>query len=178
MEPLQRVAIVGGSCAGKSTLARRLSETLEVPHIELDSLYWGPHWKENPPQEFQESVKGAVRGPSWICDGNYTGVHEIVWPRATTLLWLNYSFPLVFFRALRRTIGRVLNRTELYSGNRETFRQSFLSRQSILRWVIQTHGKRRKQTRELIHQGEYSHLNVVELRKPSETERFISRVCS
>lgn len=39
-----KIAVAGGAGAGKSTLARRLSEILDLPYVEMDSLYHGPNW--------------------------------------------------------------------------------------------------------------------------------------
>ena len=50
---------------------------------------------------------------------------------------------------VRRTIRRVLTQEELYSGNRESLRMAFLSRESILWWVITTFHRRRKRYRQL-----------------------------
>ena len=57
---LSRVAIVGTSCTGKTTLARSLSRTLGRPHIELDALYWGPNWTPIPPEDFRSRVHSGV----------------------------------------------------------------------------------------------------------------------
>jgi hypothetical protein len=37
---MDRVAVTGNSCGGKSTFARRLAAELGLPYIELDSLLW------------------------------------------------------------------------------------------------------------------------------------------
>ena len=129
---LSRVAIVGTSCSRKTTLACALAKILEAPRIELDALHWGPNWTETPADQLRVAVDEATIRSRWICDGNYRMVRDLVWARATTIIWLNYSFPLVFTRALRRTVSRSIRRTTLYSGNRETFAKSFLSRDSIL----------------------------------------------
>ncbi len=43
---LCRIAIVGISGAGKTSLAKRLAATLSVMHVELDALYWHlPSWQ-------------------------------------------------------------------------------------------------------------------------------------
>ncbi len=96
---LARVVVVGSSCAGKTTLARSLARRSRVPHTELDSLYWGPGWTPVPPEEFRSRVRDVAAEPSWIVDGNYSVVRDIVWSRATALIWLGLSFPLVFSRA-------------------------------------------------------------------------------
>ncbi|MER6939714.1 shikimate kinase [Nocardioides sp. NPDC127514] len=41
-----RVSVVGSSGSGKSTVARRLAETLGVRYVELDALHWRPGWVE------------------------------------------------------------------------------------------------------------------------------------
>lgn len=176
IESLQRVVIVGSSCAGKTTLASTLSKLLDVPHIELDSFYWGPNWQENPPEQFREDLQQAVSEPNWVCDGYYTFIRDVTWSRATTLIWLNYSFSIIFSRALRRTLSRIIHRTELYAGNRETFSSAFLSRNSFLIWVIKAYYERRRQMRKLLQEKEYSHLDVIQFRKPAETERFLAKL--
>ncbi len=117
---------------GKTDFAKRLATRLGSPHIELDAMYWRSNWESSPPEEFREAVTMALRPYRWIVDGNYSQIQDVVWPRATAVVWLNYAFPLVFSRALRRTVRRIARREELFSGNRETFRMGFLSRQSIL----------------------------------------------
>jgi hypothetical protein len=42
-----------------------------------------------------------------VFDGNYTKTREIVWGRATAIVWLNYSFSRTFYRSLKRTTHRV-----------------------------------------------------------------------
>jgi hypothetical protein len=55
---LDRVVVVGSSCSGKTTFAKRLAATLGHPHIELDALNWLPDWVQRPEEEF-----GALVGP-------------------------------------------------------------------------------------------------------------------
>lgn len=51
-EDFDRVAIVGTSCSGKSTLARELSRRLGTPHVELDELFWGRTGRRDRPRNF------------------------------------------------------------------------------------------------------------------------------
>ncbi len=121
---LRRVAVVGTSCAGKTTFAAALAAQLQVPHIELDALHWRAGWVPAPGEVFRQAVTTAVAAERWVSDGNYGVVRDLVWGRATAVVWLDYPFATVLRRALYRTARRALLREELYGGNRETFRKS------------------------------------------------------
>ncbi|HVO94623.1 MAG TPA: hypothetical protein VMT22_17370 [Terriglobales bacterium] len=90
------------------------------------------------------------------------------------VIWLNYEFPLVLWRALARTVYRVVTRKELFSGNRESLRKAFLSRESILWWVVTSFHAHRKQYQKLFASDRFPHLVYVELQKPSEAEQFLA----
>lgn len=173
---LKRVVIVGTSCSGKTTLARNLAGKLGARHIELDSIHWKPNWTPTPKEEFRNSVSAATAPETWVSDGNYSAVRDILWGRATTLIWLDYPFHVIARRALTRTFRNVFYRKVLWSGNRETFRQSFLSRDSILWWVIKTYRRRRREYPRLFDEPAYRHLQIIVLASPAETERFLQSV--
>ncbi len=171
---LSRVLVVGTTCAGKTTYARQLSRSLPIPHIELDALYWLADWIERPGEEFRLAVGEAVSRNSWVMDGNYGSVREVIWPRATAVIWLNYSFPTVGWRGLRRTVKRCVTKEELYGGNRETISKSFFSRDSILRWLVTTYGRRKREYRNIFDQDSYPNLAKIEFRTPLEAENLLS----
>jgi adenylate kinase family enzyme len=170
---LERVVVIGCSCAGKTRFAQRLSHALEVPNIELDAMHWLPDWVERPNKEFKMLVEEAVTDGRWVADGNYGQVRDIVWQRATCLIWLNYSFRVVFWRALRRTCIRVFTRQRVYSGNTESFRRAFLSKDSILLWVLSTYHKRRREFPTIFAQHHFSMLRVIEFKSPRDADEFI-----
>ena len=172
---LARVTIVGTSCAGKTTLARCLSHALDVPHTELDVLYWGPNWTPRPPEEFRSRVEAAVAAPSWVVDGNYSVVRDLVWGNATTLVWLNYPFSLVFPRAVRRTFRRIITQELLFAGNRESL--AITDPEWIPWWVLRSFWRRRREYPLLFRQPEFAHLQVLEFTRPAQAERFL-RACA
>ena len=173
MSEMARIVVIGTSCVGKTTFARALGRVFSFPHVELDALYWQLNWTPRPPEEFRKLVEQELSQDCWITDGNYSVVRELVWSRATTVIWLNYSFPVVLWRALTRTLRRVLTREELFSGNRESLRMAFLSRESILWWVITTFHRRRRQYRQLFDTATIPELAFVEFRSPSEARHFL-----
>ena len=171
---MERVVVVGTSCSGKTTLARQLSRALGSSHVELDAIHWKPGWQERPVDEVRRMAGEAAAGERWVMDGNYSSVRDIVWGRATTVVWLNYPFRVVLWRALSRTTRRVITQEELFSGNREGFRQSFLSRDSIILWAITSHRRVRQEYRRILEDGEFPHLRVIELRGPAEAEALVA----
>lgn len=55
-----RIAIVGTSGVGKTTLAKYVAEVLDIPHVELDALFWRPNWQEYSTGEFLAQVEAAT----------------------------------------------------------------------------------------------------------------------
>ncbi len=170
----RRIAVVGTSGAGKTTLAQSIADALEIPWIELDGLHWGLDWTERPESQLREALDQATRQDAWVCDGNYGIVRDLIWTRAETLVWLDYSFARVFAQVFRRTVRRAWSREELFSGNRETWRQSFASKDSILWWVITTWRRRRREYPALLARPEYAHLRVHRFRHPREAQRWLA----
>ena len=171
---MQRVVVVGTSCSGKTTLARQLSRVLGAPHVELDGIHWMPDWQLRPVDEVRRMVGEAAAAERWVMDGNYSAVRDIVWGRATTVVWLNYSFHVVLWRCLSRTIRRAITREVLFSGNRESFRMSFLSGDSIIRWVVTSYPQVRREYRRLLDGEDFPHLQVIELRGPAEASAWVA----
>jgi adenylate kinase family enzyme len=175
-DELDRVVVVGTSCSGKTTFARQLSELLRARHIELDAIHWKADWEPRAPAELRRLVEEAVSVERWIADGNYSVIREVIWPRATAVAWLNYPFWRVFSRALWRTVRRAATGEELYSGNRETFRKAFLSRDSILLWIITSHWRQKREYRRLQETGTYPRARFIEFRRPAQATLFLSQL--
>ncbi|HET8751264.1 MAG TPA: hypothetical protein VFM43_01910 [Gaiellaceae bacterium] len=170
------VAVMGGSCVGKTTTSRRLAVALGVPHVELDSLHHDRGWQEAPADVFQTRVRAAFDAApdGWVADGNYgSKLGPLVLERADTVVLLDPPFRPTFARALRRTIGRTLTREELWNGNREQIRHLF-TRYWIPWWVLRTH--RRYARRVLERVAEHPHLDLVRLRSADEVERWLQSI--
>ena len=169
-----RIVVVGTSCAGKSTFAQALAEVSACSRIELDALHWGPNWQPKPAEEFRRLVAEAAGSESWVADGNYGAVRESLWPRASAIVWLNYSYPRVLWQALVRTVTRCVTREPLWHGNRESVWRSFFSRESILVWVATTYHRRQREFAALRISGHFPHLTWYEFRHPRQAQQWLA----
>jgi len=173
---VRRVAVMGGSCSGKTTVSREIARRLGVPHLEIDALHHDPGWQEAPAEVLQSRMLAAFDAApdGWVADGNYrTKLGPLVLERADTVVFLEPAFRVAFSRALRRTIRRTITREELWNGNREQIRFLF-TRYWIPWWVLQTH---RHYSREIPQRvAEHPHLDLVHLRAPREVADFLDSI--
>lgn len=120
----------------------------------------------------------AAANDAWVIEGNYSAVRDVLWPRATAVVWLNYALPVVLFRGLRRTLKRGVTREPLWHGNRESLRRSFLSRESILVWILTTHARRSREFSRLRRDNVYPQLRWIELRHPRDADAYLAALAN
>lgn len=169
---LQRIAIIGMSCAGKSTLARQLSERLAARHIHLDELHWGPNWTARSAEEFLTSVERAVAAEVWVADGNYRAVRHVVLQRATTVIWLNLPLSTLLPRAFYRTFKRLATRERLFNDNREPL-LGFLKSYWIPWWVLANYRPLQRELTAQLALPEFGHLRMIEIRSVREVDQLL-----
>lgn len=139
MHPPVRIAIIGPSCSGKSTLARQLSVSRGLPRVELDEIHWLAGWQPREADDFRQVVTRATRAENWVIDGTYfSKLGHLVLDRATLVIWLNLPFPIVYARVLKRCLQRIVTNETLWNGNRETLSATLFDRDSLIYWVPRT----------------------------------------
>lgn len=122
--PMRRIAIVGPTAAGKSTLAERLAAQLGISRMELDSAYIQPGWSGLPLEQFRARVADFVAADAWIVDGNYAASRDLVLSRADTVIWIRLPRAAVMRNVIKRTGAQIMFRKELWNGNRQSLRNS------------------------------------------------------
>lgn len=168
---MQRAVVVGTTGSGKSVLAQRLATHIDAAYVDLDALYWQAGWQEAPQDIFRARVIEGLQLDRWVVAGNYSKARDLIWSNADTLIWLDYRLPIIMWRLLRRTIQRIVTQEDLWgTGNRETWRTQFFSRDSLFLWVLQSRPRHRREYPLLFQQPEYRHLHVVHFHSPRETE--------
>ena len=74
-----KIAVIGYSASGKSTLAARLGEMTGGPVLFLDKVQFLPGWQERDRAEARGMVEDFLnenRERGWVIDGNYANFHQ------------------------------------------------------------------------------------------------------
>ena len=102
---MQRVLVIGCSGTGKSTFALALGKRTGLPVIHIDHLFWQPNWVQVPRDIYLARLEQAVARPQWIIDGLNASTFNLRIPRADTIVWLQRSRAICYWRIMRRVIG-------------------------------------------------------------------------
>jgi adenylate kinase family enzyme len=169
-----KINVIGTSGSGKTTFGKQLAETLSIPFIEMDALFWGPNWTPTDDEVFFSRLEKALEGDKWVLDGNYSRTTPLKLSRVDVVIWLDFSFPRTSFQAITRAIQRLLSNEELWpgTGNRESLRMLF-SKDSIVLWTLTTYTRRRKRIHAMIKDPTLQHIRFHILHSPEEAESFL-----
>jgi energy-coupling factor transporter ATP-binding protein EcfA2 len=175
-----RILILGGTGSGKTTLARELAAALQVPHVELDSLYFGPEFSTAPLPLLRERTSAAIAGDRWVTDGNKQAVRDLVWPRADTIVWLDYPLGLRLWRLAKRARGRTSLLTAQASerGSRTALAGQLLAAARGVLTALRSHAGQRREYPRMFAEPANAHLVVVRLRSPHATRQWLARATS
>lgn len=164
---MRRVLVIGCPGAGKSTLTRALAETLGLPAVYLDRLWWKSGWINRTRAEFDARLDAALAGDAWVMDGNYLRTLPRRLERCDAVLFLDYPRRLYLFRALRRILRwRGRTRPDMAEGCPERLAPAFI------RWIWDFHRTQRPRVLELLSawKGE-AHI----FRSPAQCAAFLAQ---
>ncbi len=103
----RKLLIFGNSGSGKSNLAKHLNKTENIAHLDLDPLAW---LNTDPPQraslnksfkKLQEFIDGKQ---SWVIEGCYTDLLELISHQANEIIYLNLPVELCIENAKNRPL--------------------------------------------------------------------------
>jgi adenylate kinase family enzyme len=173
-----RILILGRTGSGKTTLARELAAALDVPHIELDALYFGPAFSTVPLPVLRERTSAAIAGDRWVTDGNKAAVRDLVWPRADTVIWLDYPWRVSIWRLGKRAIWRTsVLKSEATNGEaKKGLIKKLLRGAKGVFTALRSHRGQRREYPKLFAAPQNQHLAIMRLRSPRATQRWLSHV--
>lgn len=168
----KKILVLGCSCSGKTTFSKKLSETLNIQHIELDQYYWLDNWKSRDEEQFQNIVFDKLKDGYWIVDGNYRRLRDTIWNDADVIIWLNYNLSLILYSALLRSFQRIFFKKTCCNNNTETLTRTLFTKKSIFYWILKTYKQRKIEYNKMFH--EENKFNFIEFKTRKELNLFLS----
>ncbi len=101
---MQRIIIIGSCGAGKSTLAIKLAQKLNLPLVHLDKLRFIGNWIERPREEFDKLLLAELEKPNWIIDGNYNRTIPLRMQYCDTVIFLDFPRLVCMWGVIKRVI--------------------------------------------------------------------------
>jgi len=126
---INKIAIIGGSGTGKTTLSKNLANKLNLPLYHIDGIHHLKNWEIRDKYERDKIILEIVDKPKWIIDGTYHTTLKQRMENTDLVIYLDYSSIAQVKGALGRWIKNHGKEKEEIPGCRE--RMSF----EFLMWV-------------------------------------------
>jgi adenylate kinase family enzyme len=171
----QRIAIIGTSGAGKTTLSRELARRIGGVLIEVDALGHKANWVKATDEELRAGIDAAMAGTDrWVIDGTFRSrLGDFVTARTDLIVWLDLPLTTILLRLLRRSWRRVRTREVLWNGNIENWRDVFIGRDSVLIGAIRRHFRNRREW-----SRNPDRERILRFRAPAEVENWLATFSS
>ncbi len=176
-----KINIIGTSGSGKSTLARRIATSCRSRILRWTGCTGALTGRGRPDEVLLDTLEDTLAAtPGWVLDGNYNRTRPVKWRDVDMVVWVDCGFTRTLRQAVTRAFKRAWHRQELWpgTGNRESFRRSFFSRESIIIWTIKTWRSNRKRYEADMQNPQYRHIQFVRITRRQEADALISSLKS
>ncbi|MGI0117913.1 hypothetical protein [Zooshikella sp. RANM57] len=125
-----KVVIIGNSGSGKTWLANEISQSLSIPKVSLDDLFWqqGGYAQKRDVQEINYLINESKKEPAWIVEGVFGELAKEYLNIADCLVWLDFGWHI----CKQRILNRVGENTKEPNG-----KQTKQSLNALLQWAEQ-----------------------------------------
>jgi adenylate kinase family enzyme len=166
---MRRVLVIGSGGSGKSTVAARLGELLELEVNHLDKFYWSAGWVEPERDEWIKTVTELIERDSWVIDGNYSGTLDLRLRKCDTIVFLDLPRVVCLWRIVKRFfLYRNGNRPDVAEGCPEKLDFEFVS------WVWNYPRRSRPKVVKLL-QEHAAEKQIFWLRSRNEVKKFLKK---
>ena len=166
---MERILIIGCSGSGKSRLARKLGQKLDLPVIHLDQLWWTENWQNVTVEEFDSRLAMALNMDRWIIDGNYSRTMGVRLSQCDTVIYLDFSRWACLLGMCQRLLSsRGKTRPDMPAGCPERFRWE------LVKWIWDFNKNNR--VRNYTYLAQAKHAQSVVLKNRKEVKAFLDTV--
>jgi adenylate kinase family enzyme len=106
----RRIHVVGGPGSGKSVTAALVAESLGLPSMDLDLLFWdqaaGRYGVKASPEARDAALERILAQPAWITEGVYHSWVRSCFKEADVIIVMNAPVWLRHWRILARFVKR------------------------------------------------------------------------
>ena len=105
--PKNRIYILGTSGSGKTFLAKKLSNAMNIKHYDLDDVFWVRKYdKKRDEKDRIKLLDKICRSKQWIIEGVYTSWVEKASKRSDLVIWLDTPSYAIIWRIIYRFLQR------------------------------------------------------------------------
>jgi adenylate kinase family enzyme len=166
---LDRVVVLGAVGAGKTRFSAQLAGCLGVRHVERDDLGF-PIGS----QDYLDRTAAEVAADCWVFDGPPYFAETLVYPRATTIIALDFERTVVLRRVLARTVKAMATQWP----SRGAWEWNIFSSKHPIRWSWTTWAERRQQMADLRVNPIVKAAEFIHFGRPIEAEIWLVAICA
>jgi len=127
-----KIHIIGGSGTGKTYLAKKISGLYNIPHYDLDDIFWdntsNTYGVKMQYDKRDKLLKEILFKDNWIIEGVYSDWVTHSFEEADFIFIMNVNRKIYYYRIIRRYIYRKLR---LEKGKKETLKSLI----DLLKWT-------------------------------------------
>ena len=169
---MKRIQVIGAPGAGKSTLAKKVSEVTGYKLIDLDMNFHLPGWQMRETEEFRQIIQSKIAGvDNWILDGDYySKLGSEILEQVDTVVWMNTPLLYSQSRLIRRSLKRIITKELLWGVNRESTKGAY----GLFKFAIRKHRELEEQVQERWINNDK--VKVIELKSKRDAEKYIRQL--
>lgn len=134
-----KIAIIGYTGAGKSTLAKAIARQNNLPLLHLDTIHFLANWQKRKKEEARQIEHNFRQQEAWIIEGNFQGLNNYDrFKEADQIIFLKVNRLKCLWRVIKRYfLNHHKQRDDLALGSFDRITFSFI------KWVLWSgrHGK-------------------------------------